>query len=222
MNYRNHLRAALCVIISMNMLACEESTEPAAEEETFGDGKVATAIDLGLSVDWAEWNIGGEMPADFGLYFQWGATSTDSSYYDAIGEAIFGTEHDAAHVRWDDGWRMPTTDEIRELVNDANCTWEWTTQTNSHGSEVNGYLVTSKKEGYTQNSIFLPASGETGWSSKIGTTGFLWSGSAASIIDKDGTAVVYGIDFIEDYHVTSSYTREHRFPIRPVRERKAD
>lgn len=218
MSSRNHLRTALCVIISINMLACEESTEP-VEEEVFGEGKVATAVDLGLSVEWASWNIGGEMPADYGLYFQWGATSTESSYYDAIGESICATQHDAAHILWGEGWRMPTTDEISELVSDANCSWEWTTEINSHGTEINGYLVTSKKEGYTENSIFLPASGETGWSAKIGTTGFLWSGSAATVIDSKGTTIAYGLDFIDEMYTINSYTRDHRFPIRPVRSK---
>ena len=61
-------------------------------------------------------------------------------------------------------------------VTNLNCIWEWTTLNN-----VNGYKVTSKKNG---NSIFLPAAGcrydnllmnESGhgfyWSSSLDTTG---------------------------------------------------
>ena len=58
---------------------------------------------------------------------------------------------DAAQTNWGGDWRMPTADEYEELLNPANCTWEWTAQ-----DGVNGYKVTGKKTG---NSIFLPITG---------------------------------------------------------------
>ena len=63
-------------------------------------------------------------------------------------------EDDAAHVKWGGNWRMPTQAELDELGNTDNCTWTWTTL-----NGVNGYKVTSKKSGYTDRSIFLPAAG---------------------------------------------------------------
>ena len=34
--------------------------------------KISEAVDLGLSVKWAPWNIGANTPADYGEYFMWG------------------------------------------------------------------------------------------------------------------------------------------------------
>lgn len=56
----------------------------------------------------------------------------------------FDAEHDAATANWGNDWRMPTTKELAELMN--NCEWEFV------GS---GYKVT----GPNGNSIFLPAAG---------------------------------------------------------------
>ena len=120
------------------------------------------AVDLGLSVYWASCNLGAEKPEEFGDYYAWGETKTKSSYskenysyYDAsttqyidIGDDISGTEYDAATVNLGSDWRMPTKDEMQELIN--KCTWEWT-----QVSGINGYKVT----GTNGNSIFLPAAG---------------------------------------------------------------
>ena len=126
-------------------------------------------VDLGLSVKWANMNIGADAPEDHGYYFAWGETSTKSSYINTSGNPnnykygtrnlgegldIAGTENDAAHVNMGNAWRMPTKKEMEELSDSKNCDWKWTSQNN-----VNGYRVTSKKPGYTDRSIFLPAAG---------------------------------------------------------------
>ena len=54
---------------------------------------------------------------------------------------------------------MPTKAEWEELLNEDNCTWTWTTDYKGDGSNVAGVIVTSKKDGYTDKSIFLPATG---------------------------------------------------------------
>ena len=125
-------------------------------------------VDLGLSVKWANMNVGADQPSDYGYYYAWGEVETKDSYtasnylyrvngtYINLGDHydIGGTENDAAHVNMGNAWRLPTQDEMNELINQDNCNWQWTTQDN-----VNGYRVTSKKEGYEQRSIFLPAAG---------------------------------------------------------------
>ena len=62
---------------------------------------------------------------------------------------------DAVSANLGGSWRMPTVDEYLELRNTSNCDWTW--NENYQGSGVSGYVVTSKKEGYTDQSIFLPA-----------------------------------------------------------------
>lgn len=120
------------------------------------------AVDLGLSVKWASYNIGATKPEEYGGYYAWGETeektnytNTTYQYYDPnttiymnIGSNISGTEYDVAHVKWGGNWKMPTLDQIKELIN--SCTWKWTVY-----NGVNGCTVT----GPNGNSIFLPAAG---------------------------------------------------------------
>ena len=57
------------------------------------------------------------------------------------------SRYDAAAASWGDGWRLPSSDELKELADE--CTWVWMTE-NGHG----GFKVT----GPNGVSIFLPAS----------------------------------------------------------------
>ena len=145
---------------SSNVDFVDFSEKPADPTLTAGE-----IVDLGLSVYWASCNLGATKPEEYGNYYAWGETApkytysqANYSYYDSdkasyidIGSDISGTEYDAARVNLGGEWRMPTFDEMNELL--LYCTWEWT-QINS----VNGYKVT----GPNNNSIFLPASGYSG------------------------------------------------------------
>lgn len=85
------------------------------------DAGVGNAVDLGLSVLWADRNVGALSPKDYGGLFGWGDVtgaskrSRDLKDYPDV-EHISGTQYDAAHVYWGDGWRMPTKKEVIELV----------------------------------------------------------------------------------------------------------
>jgi hypothetical protein len=138
------------------------------EENAKSPGGVE-AVDLGLSVKWANMNVGAKKASGFGSYFAWGETQPKeyyswNTYAWSKGNTQFLTKYsstdkrtrlaptdDAASANWGDNWRMPTAEEFDELINPDNCTWEWTTQ-----DGVNGYKVTGKKTG---NSIFLPVTG---------------------------------------------------------------
>ena len=136
-------------------------------------GVVGEAVDLGLSVKWASWNLGASAPEEFGSYYAWGEIETKSVYDENTYLWGFGfitmynTESqygivdnkttlelidDAAHVNWGGSWRMPTQTEVNELYD--NCTRVLTTQ-----NGVYGCRFISKKSGYTDKSIFLPAAG---------------------------------------------------------------
>lgn len=119
------------------------------------------AVDLGLSVKWATWNIGAEKPEDCGNYYAWGETSTKKTYannyfdrdyskYNRNRLTVLDSYDDAAHSRWGGGWRIPTKEEIQELVD--KCNWKWTRM-----NGVLGYLITAPVP-YI-NSIFLPVTG---------------------------------------------------------------
>lgn len=118
-------------------------------------------VDLGLpsGLKWATCNVGANSPEGYGNYYAWGETSTKSSYTEA-NSTTYGKDmsdiggnaaYDVARKQWGSSWRLPTKAEFEELLDEDNCTWEWTTQ-----SGINGYKVTSKINGA---SIFMPAAG---------------------------------------------------------------
>ena len=87
---------------------------------------------------------------------------------------ILQASDDAATANWGNVWRMPTTDELQEMID--NCELTWTTQ-----NDVNGMLFTSRSNG---NSVFLPATGTYGIIFKdYGSACVYWSNSLL----EDGT-----------------------------------
>ena len=193
-------------------------------------------VDLGLSVKWATCNVGADTPEGYGNYFAWGETKPKSDYswstyewcngsnttltkycnnssygYNGFtdNKTVLDPEDDAAHVNWGGSWRMPTDAEWTELQN--NCTWTWTSQ-----NGVNGYNVSSKKAGYTDKSIFIPAAG--GWDGESffygGEEGLYWSSSLdASDPRKAGSLHLDNVIIIGDY-----YGHCFGFSVRPVQE----
>ena len=171
------------------------------------------AVDLGLSVKWAPYNVGATAPEEYGDYFAWGETETKDTYtfdncetwYLELGNISGNIKYDAATACWRDGWRMPTCDELEELRN--NCIWMWTTQ-----NGVNGYNVT----GSNGNSIFLPAGG---W--RYGSTqyyaeeyGCYWSSMPYDI----GSRSAYSFDFTGSSCSFEWFGRGYGFNVRPVKQ----
>ena len=188
-------------------------------------------VDLGLSVKWADCNVGANRPEEYGDYFAWGETEP-KDYYDwstykycngsltsltkYCTNIIYGTidnkttlelSDDAARANWGGSWRMPTDAELTELR--ENCTWTWTTQ-----NGVYGYKVTSKKSGYTNKSIFLPAAGYRLGSSlyRAGSRGDYWSSSLLT----DSPNCAYVLYFSSDNVLRSNDYRYYGLSVRPV------
>lgn len=127
-----------------------EPTPEPAPQPTLADNKPVTnhrAVDLGLSVKWAAYNVGANTPLEIGEYFAWGETAPKTNY--ALSNYTANQFEDAAATQWGGDWRTPTIAEWRELQ--ENCIWKW-----GQLDGVYGYKVTSKKNG---NAIFLPAAG---------------------------------------------------------------
>ena len=187
-------------------------------KENPGEVVVGEAVDLGLPSGtlWSSCNIGASSPEEYGNYYAWGETKTKSEYskstyqfyqngYVDIGTDISGTEYDVATVLWGDGWRMPTKEEIQELMN--NCTSEWTTL-----NGVNGRKFSSKTNG---NSIFLPATGyrQDGNLKSAGEYG-LYRSSALLPNRSDYTSYLC---FNSGNAYWVNYLRENGLSVRPVR-----
>ena len=202
-------------------------------------------VDLGLSVKWATCNIGADMPEEYGDYYAWGELEPKESFtwenyrfrtrgydegtvrlskytsfvytgmYDENGisiaddKTLLELEDDVAHVRWGGNWRLPTDEEMNELID--SCTWTWTTL-----NGVKGCRVTSNRSGYTDRSIFLPATGKYGFESEnksAGTWGHYWSSS----VNKDKTSYRAGVLAIGSGYASVKETfRNHGQSIRPV------
>ena len=119
-------------------------------------------MDLGLSVKWANRNIGAAYPENYGYSFYWGGIVPETSYsyqadwHDFSLSTLMNqgyidedynlcSSYDAASQLWGGKWRMPTSAECQELLD--KCEWKKTTK---NGLSV--YLVT----GPNSNVIYLP------------------------------------------------------------------
>ncbi len=149
----------------------KEARAQKEREKNYVNGHLA--VDMGLSVRWADCNIGAGAPDEAGNYYAWGETNTKVSFpwntYKHISNGklikyctnsssgrvdnkrILETQDDAAYINWGSAWRIPTKEQWEELADNNKCIWEWTTD-----NGVYGYKVTSK---ITGNSIFLPTTG---------------------------------------------------------------
>ena len=168
---------------------------------------VGEAVDLGLSVKWADMNIGASKPEDNGGYYCWGYTGMWSDYYEPdivnTPEDISGTQYDIAHVKWGGNWRLPTLEQISELL--SRCTLFWTNQ-----NGVNGLLVT----GPNGNTIFLPAAGNRSYNliNNYGTEGRYWSSRVYSF----STGNAYCLFFSDTAESTKFQARTIGFSVRAV------
>ena len=115
---------------------------------------IPDAVDLGLSVKWAKWNMGASSEYEVGGYYGWGDPTgenpswTSSDYASGYTKTtICGTSYDIATTNWGAGWRLPTVEEVRELMDKSTIT-----ATTQNG--VAGYMLTCNGQ-----SIFLPKGG---------------------------------------------------------------
>ena len=182
---------------------------------------VAEEVDLGLSVNWASWNVGATAPEDYGNYYAWGEVRPRNNYtkdsyiyyngdgkYTNIGGDICSTSYDVAHVKWGNGWRMPTRDECNELMN--KCSWTWTTINGTPGQKISGS---------NGKSIFLPAAGHISGTKKesLGLYGNYWTGSLILENDDYSHYLYFGLQgFLWSYW----QGRFYGFSVRPVRDKK--
>ena len=216
----------LLYFIAVLLISCEKDSSYAPQDQN-----ILTAVDLGLSVKWANMNIGASSPEEYGNYYAWGET-TVKTYYDwdtykwgrpgnftkynflkdwgiVDNKGVLDLVDDVAHVKLGGKWRMPTKDEWAELK--SQCTYKKAIQ-----NGVKGLLVTGKNG----NSIFLPAAG---YKSKdevsISHEGYYWSSS----LHLEGGGVLEadcGRIYPESWMIYSDvpYVRHIGFPVRPVLE----
>ena len=121
-------------------------------------------------------------------------------------DGVLAPEHDAAHVHWGGGWRMPTQQELDTLV--YMCIWNATEQ-----NGVKGWIVTGIGA-YAPASIFLPYAGD-GYGTSLsyaGLIGYYWSSVPLSDYGNDAWLLY----FHSGEHNTSTSDRYGGQSVRPV------
>lgn len=153
------------------------------------------AVDLGLSVKWADRNLGALSPEEYGDYYAWGETSPKSDYLwktlkyctDTSGDCFNKYVPSNKSEYWS-GNGSPDNKTCLDLSDDAaraNLGGKWRIPTKDEWEELkdkctwswmeSGYNVT----GPNGRSIFLPAAGYRSGSSSnsVGYSGGYWSSS---------------------------------------------
>lgn len=198
-----------------------------------GEANGYSWIDLGLASGtlWATMNLGASAPEDYGDYFAWGeakgfgsgkadyswqsyqySTEQDSvvtkycmtSQYGKVdNKSVLDGSDDAAVVSLGKGWRMPTDEEMTELL--SECSWVWTEQNGVAGCCVRGP---------NRNTIFLPAAGYRDGMNllKLGSFGFYWTRH----LDSANSAQALYFDFSSNYSGRDTDSRYFGQSIRPV------
>ena len=195
---------------------------------------VPEAVDLGLSVKWASFNLGASKPEESGDYYAWGEKEP---YYSSLNPLTWKEDNKAGYDWASYQLCIGTSDSILKYTNsdgktvlepadDAahvnlgrgwriptkeeqdelrdNCTWEWISN-----NGVDGYMIS----GPNGNSIFLPV---TGWMGEadfwLPTYGIYWSSS----LEQQRPYRAYGLYFYSEQINKRGYNRCYGQTIRPV------
>ena len=136
-----------------------------AEFKSWGTGsEPGKAIDLGLSVLWADRDLGASAPNSYGGCYRWGEPEESPSFpegnflYESYCKDrfeqrensyykywCFKPEYDAATVNWGGKWRMPTADEADELRTKCSVNYDYNNEIceiiGSNGNSIKMLMV---------------------------------------------------------------------------------
>lgn len=146
-------------------------------------------IDLGLSVKWADRNIGAQSPNKIGHYFDSNSLETNNQVYS-----------------WNlKGAMVPNVIQFQELIN--KCVWRWI-----ENEDFTGYKIT----GPNGNSIYFRVTGEGSMRNKeleLVRYGILWTNESLSQAHKSDSKVLY---FSDEIHSLVKYPSYNSRPLRLV------
>jgi len=193
---------------------CVDDIRRVVFESVFSNpaGSIANPIDLGLSVKWASWNLGASSYKDIGGYYGWGdvtgnLTSDNLLQYPSATPPsnIAGTAYDVAKAKWGGYWRLPTSEEVKQMV-DA-CEW-------SYYEEDGQLYITGRAQ--NGNSLVFPVAGYRIGSEicKVNVLGWYWSGSLT--IEDTDYADILAIDMEDKSVGRSAVVRFLGLNVRPV------
>lgn len=210
---------------------------------------VIEAVDLGLSVLWANANIGANGIYEKGDYYAWGESSTKSSYtldnyfdyyievkesgfvyrgfkvFNKGGLSLIGTKYDTAHNIMGGKWRMPTPDEYNELI--RKCKLTPTDLKDEKGNplyDAEGKILLSYIEvvGPNGNKIVLPFGGQKEADEYIKREGFYWTANMYYNDSKYENAMAACLDNYTRRPITlQTKNKGYGFNVRAVMDRDA-
>ncbi len=215
--------------INSNKEKLEDETLPIginASEETIIAGSEANkyttahAVDLGLSVLWADSNVGCSVYRPQGVLFGWGDVTGKQRSIDVadyinprmspnnVGADMANTEYDIATYHWGKKWRMPNKEQWEELI--EKCQWIIEKRNN-----INGYRVI----GPSGNEIFLPVTGiRFGDTIQYSKHGYYWTSELSR--DDSTCAYAYGFSLESKNEDVSSNSVYSGRAVRPVCDKK--
>ena len=183
------------------------------------------AVDMGVSVKWASFNLGASKPEEYGEYFAWGETEPKTvfnpatyQWWDAENMTVSNylyypwdnrydmqPEEDAARVKLGGDWRMPSMAELTELYDHCSVVLETI-------DGIGVYKLVSKVNG---NCIYLPRAGyyeDAVLNDKVFAD--IWTASLYA----NGIYACSGFDYVAstDAVYMRSAPRYFGIPIRPV------
>ena len=190
-------------------LDLDGSSDPTPPEFSLNKPDALEAVDLGLSVMWANCNLGAQSPEEYGGYFGWGDPTGElwdgNGIYKQAGAFVWNTDNfggmnppteiggtslDVVTAHWGNNWRTPNGYEAYELS--SRCEWKLRSQDGRNWYEVIGP---------NGNSIIIPLAGVYGIIPRKGTSllmegplhtnssGWYWT---STICDSPGTSATRG------------------------------
>ena len=186
-------------------------------------------VDLGLSVLWANCNLGANTPEEYGGYFGWGDPTGELWSAEGIGfdengytwntqnyggvmpsdYEISGTSLDVVTQHWHNGWRTPSLEEAAELCND--CQWILHEQNGRKWYEVigpNGKSITMPLGGIYGDSLEDQDGRFAEGPFQINTNGCYWTSSISRRLDDFGNRgypVSPGVVMAWSFHCNSKF-----------------
>lgn len=170
----NYIFLLIVLATNFTIVSCSENEDEDNESVVTNVVSLTNleAVDLGLSVDWANCNIGAKEPEDFGTYYFWADPfgNNNKSLVNNVPDCISNTSYDIVSMNFGNGWRLPTKEEANEFL--EKCTFTTTTRNGVSGHEATGP---------NGNSIFIPYSGciEDGKLCNENTA-YIWTGNKSN------------------------------------------
>ena len=203
--------------VKMTSGATTEIPVSKIEKVTFGEAtppdttaNEARPVDLGLSVLWADRNVGATSELDLGGRYGWGdptGEKTSNNFDDYPSpippENISGTEYDIARAKWGGAWRLPTMDEFLELHKNTKI---------ASGIAYGYYYLRVAAE--NGNVIYLPSEDQANDSYPYIR---YWSGTLSD--EKTQEACTYSIYLRDVVRTVGGENRTSKLPVRPVMDK---